>query len=150
MFDSLSQSRDHFGSACDDEYGYAHKKFSYVRFTKDVECYNEGKLERDQEFSAAVIFGSTACKYQLSDITWCNKFDKHDDQAEPCGAVGYYGNDSSEIWYQHAAILVAVPKWSNRCSTAEQEGTAANTGIDMNCDLIERCFKDLDSQKLYY
>ena len=53
-----------------------------------------------------------------------------------------------DMWYQRAVILMGVPRWSDRCSTIEQDKTTAKDGMkDDEIDMVEKCFKDLDHQK---
>jgi len=43
---------------------------------------------------------------------------------------------------------MGVPRWSDRCSTIEQDKTTAKDGMkDDEIDMVEKCFKDLDHQK---
>jgi len=135
----------------DDEYGFAFKSLSYGRFsyTDDVFVDEDPRLE--PEFIASVLFGDTACKYKISDITWCNKekcswfcpADAH--RGEPCGAVACYGNRGMDMWYQRAVILMGIPRWSDRCPTIET--TARDSMKNDEDDMVEKCFKDLDHQK---
>ncbi|XP_065913973.1 uncharacterized protein [Dysidea avara] len=141
----------HFLNQDDDKdgYGFAFKSLTYGQFKFSDEMFAEEDPRLEPEFIASDLFGDTACKYKLSDITWCNKKsrwynyweDEHQD--EPCGAFTIYGNRSMEIVYQRAVILMGIPRWSDRCSTTEKDNATANDGAD----IVEKCFKDLDHQK---
>jgi len=144
----------HFLNQTDDEdgYGFAFKSLSYGQFKdsgEDMFVDDDPRLE--PEFTASLLFGDTACKYKLSDITWCNKkrfsWYQCNPQADPCGAVACYGNHGMEMWYQHAVILMSIPRWSDRCPTTQQDKTATRDGMQNDVDLVEKCFKDLDHQK---
>jgi len=141
-------------------YGYALKDFS-SRFGKggfdsnyELPCW--GLPDKDDDISkedaiAFMLFEGDACKYDLSDITWCQDwkwyFDDRDVGAEPCGALGHYGNELAvSIWYKLAVILIGIPKWGDRCSIAEQGCQAAADDVKGdNFDVVEKCFKNLDS-----
>ena len=140
-------------------YGYALKDFS-SRFGQggfdcnyELPCWGPDKDDdvSEQDAMAFTLFEHDACKYDTSDITWCQDwkwyFDDRDVGAEPSGALGHYGNQLGvNVWYKLAVILIGIPKWSDRCSASVQKCQAAADDIKGNdLDMVGKCFKDLDS-----
>jgi len=154
----LDQKDDVYGTD-KQAYGYALKNFS-CRFgeggyddTYDdpncdfipMPCYGFTPQNADiskQDAITFMLFEHGACKYDISDITWCQKWGH---VFEPCGAYGCYGNELGvQICYKYCVILIGIPKWGDRTPEQKCQATADNVkGKDL--DMVEKCFKNLDS-----
>ena len=74
-----------------------------------IEFDNDGY---NKDFVASELFGDNACKYDPSDITWCQEWNRYfkEGAAEPCGVVGgYFGNEfNADIWYHLQLFLLRL------------------------------------------
>ena len=102
--------------------------------------YQEEDLIND-EFRNLKMFGDATCRYKPQDITWCLKLSL----GQPTGASCVYGNESLELRYKSAAILIRVPKWSEyrQKLIAISIGESCSVKPETSDDGIIQDFKDV-------
>ena len=88
----------------DYDYLYALKDFSNMFVKEDMT-----HIDYCEHEICVQVFGDALCRCKPEDITWCQKLVYH----QPAAALLAYGNEPFlNVWYQSAAILIRIPKWS--------------------------------------